>query len=77
MMKLATTLENQRKWVRQWRETAVFLDEMRRYELAHLTPEEARRDAECVLSIPGGWRNPNAVCGLIEQQAVFQRYRTK
>jgi hypothetical protein len=76
-MKQATTLERNRQWVEQWRETAVFLDEMRRYELAHLTSEQARRDAEIVLSIPGGWRNPKAVCGLIEQQAVFQRLRVK
>jgi hypothetical protein len=76
-MKRLTTLEANRKWVQQWRETAIFLDEMRRYELAQLTPEQARRDAECVLSIPGGWRNPKAVCGLIEQQAVFQRLRAK
>ena len=53
------------------------LDEMRRYELAHLTPEQARRDAEIVLSIPGLWRNPNAVCGLVEQQAIFKRFRPK
>jgi hypothetical protein len=76
-MKRATTLEKNRQWGRQWRQTAVCLDEMRRYELAHLTPEQARRDAEIVLSIPGGWRNPATVCGLIEQQAVFQRLRAK
>ena len=57
----------------QWREAAIFLDEMRRYELAHLTPEQAWRDAECVLNIPGGWRNPDAPCGLIEQQSLFHQ----
>jgi hypothetical protein len=76
-MKLATTREKERQWVQQWRETAVFLDEMRRYELANLTPEQARRYAATVLSIPGGWRNPKAACGLIEQQTVFQRLRAK
>ena len=76
-MKMATTPEEQRQWMQQWRETAIFLDEMRRYELAHLTPEQARRDAASVLNIPGGWRNPEAVCGLIEQQAVFRRLRGK
>jgi hypothetical protein len=76
-MKKATTPEELRQWVQQWRETAVFLDEMRRYELAQLTPEQARRDVASVLSIPGGWRNPETVCGLIEQQAVFQRLRAK
>jgi hypothetical protein len=75
MMKLATTPEEQRQWMRQWRETAVFLDEMRRYELPRLTPEQARRAASSVLSIPGGWRDPAAVCGLIEQQALFAKLR--
>jgi hypothetical protein len=76
-MKLATTPKEMRQWMNQWRETAVFLDEMRRYELAHLTPEQARRDVAIVLEVPGGWRNPNVLCGLVEQQAVFQRFRSK
>jgi hypothetical protein len=76
-MKLATTPEEQRQWVQQWRETAIYLDEMRRYELSQLTPEQAMRDAEMVLSIPVSWRNPDAVCGLVEQQAVFHRRRAK
>jgi hypothetical protein len=76
-MKLATTPEEQRQWMQQWRETAIFLDEMRRYELSQLTPEQAMRDARIVLSIPVGWRNPDAVCGLIEQQAIFHRRRAK
>ena len=76
-MKLASTSEELRQWVRQWRETARFLDEMRRYKLSQPTPGEARRDARIVLSIPGGWRNPDAVCGLIEQQASFHWQRAK
>jgi len=74
-MKLATTPEEQRQWMQQWRETGIFLDEMRRYELSQLTPEQAMRDARSVLSIPVGWRNPDAVCGLIEQQALFAKLR--
>jgi len=74
-MKLATTPEEQRQWMQQWRETAIYLDEMRRYELSQLTPAQARRAARTVLSIPGGWRDPDAVCGLIEQQALFAKLR--
>jgi hypothetical protein len=74
-MKLATTPEEQGQWMQQWRGTAIFLDEMRRYELSQLTPEQARRDARIVLSIPVGWRDPNAVCGLIEQQRLFAKPR--
>jgi hypothetical protein len=63
--------------VEQWRETAIFLDEARRYELSQLTPEQAMRDARIVLSIPVDWRDPGATCGLIEQQAIFHRRRAK
>jgi len=76
-MKPAAEAEAERRWVEQWRETSMFLDEVRRYELSRLTPEQARREARVVLSIPGGWRDPNAVCGLVEQQAVFHRRRSK
>jgi hypothetical protein len=76
-MKLATTPEEQRRWVEQWRETAIFLEEVRRYELRQLTPEQAMRYARIVLSIPVGWRNPEAGCGLVEQQAIFHRRRAK
>jgi hypothetical protein len=74
-MRVATTPEE--KWVEQWRETAIYLDEVRRYELSQLTPEQAMRDAEVVLSIPVDWRDPNAISGLVEQQAIFHRRRGK
>ena len=74
-MKLATTPEEQRQWMQQWRETAIFLDEVKRYELANMTAEESWRSIECLQSIKNGWRDPDAVCGLIEQQALFAKLR--
>jgi hypothetical protein len=75
MMKRATTLERNRQWVQQWRETAIFLDEVKRDELANMTDEEGWRAIECIQSIPNGWRDPSALCGLLEQQALFSKLR--
>jgi hypothetical protein len=72
-MKLATTPGEQRQWMQQWRETAVFLDEMRRYELAGMTEKEGWQSIERIQSIKNGWRNPSAVRGLIERQAYFAK----
>jgi hypothetical protein len=74
-MKLAITPEEQRQWMQQWREAAIFLDEVKRYELANMTDEESWRTIEILQSIKGGWRDPNVVCGLIEQQALFSKLR--
>jgi hypothetical protein len=74
-MKLATTPEEQRQWMQQWREAAIFLDEVKRDELANMTAEESWRTIESLQSIKGGWRDPDAVCGLIEQQALFAKLR--
>jgi hypothetical protein len=74
-MKLTTTREKNRRWVEQWRETAVFLDEFKREELANMTEAEGWRAIEIIQSLRGGWRNPAAVCGLIEQQALFAKLR--
>ena len=74
---MATTPAQQRRWMQQWREAAIALDEVWRDELANLTPQDARRQIKSVLGLPGGWRNPDEPCGLIEQQAFFQRQRRK
>jgi hypothetical protein len=39
-MKIATTPEEQRQWMRQWREAAIYMDEVKRDELANMTDEE-------------------------------------
>ncbi len=74
-MKLATTPEEQRQWMQQWREAAIALDEVKRDELANMTDEEGWRAIESIQSIRDGWRNPAALCGLIEQQAFFAKLR--
>ncbi len=61
--------------MRQWREAAIFLDEVKRDELANMTDEEGWRAIESIQSIRDGWRDPAAVCGLIEQQALFATLR--
>ena len=76
-MKLATTpeQEQERRWMAQWREAAITLDEVKRYDLANLSDEEAWRSIQDLQSIPDVWRDPKAVCGLIEQQAFFAKAR--
>jgi hypothetical protein len=74
-MKRATTREMNRRFVEQWRETGIFLDEVKRDELANMTDVEGWRAIECLQSLPDGWRNPAAVCGFIEQQALFAKLR--
>ena len=74
-MKFATTPEEQRRWMDQWRRAAVALDEVKRHELANLTEEEAWQQIEALCSLPDVWRDTNQVCGFIEQQAVFLRAR--
>ena len=64
-----------RQWVQQWRETAIFLDEVKRDELANMTEAEGWRHIESIQSIRNGWRDPAAVCGLVEQQAIFAKLR--
>jgi hypothetical protein len=76
-MKMATTRAEQRRWMAQWREAAIMLDEVKREELANLTERDARRQIKNVLELPDGWRNPNKPCGLVEQQAIFQRQRRR
>jgi hypothetical protein len=75
-VKLATTRAEQRRWMEQWRGAAIALDEIRRDDLANLTEEQARREINSLLEIPGGWRSPR-LSGLIEQQALFQRLARK
>lgn len=45
-MKPAATLANQKRWVQQWRQAGIFLDEVKRNELANMTDEECWRTIE-------------------------------
>jgi hypothetical protein len=74
-MKLATTPAEMRQWMQQWREAAIYLDEVKRDELANMTDEEGWRAIEHIQCFRDGWRDPAAICGLIEQQALFAKLR--
>ncbi len=74
-MKLATTPEEQRRWMEQWRHAAVALEEVRRHELQMLTEEDAWRQINALQSISDVWRDPEKTSGLIEQQAFFKKLR--
>ena len=74
-MKLATTPEDQRLWMAQWRQAATALEEFRRYELHTMSDADAWRQIEAVLALAGHYpRNPDT-SGLVEQQALFSRLR--
>jgi hypothetical protein len=72
-MKPADTLADRKRWVEQWRQTGIFLDEVKRDELANMTDEECWSTIESLQSTSNAWRDPAAICGLIEQQALFAR----
>jgi hypothetical protein len=50
-MKMATTPAEQRRWMRQWRNPAIALNEVRRDELASLTEAAAWVQIESLLSL--------------------------
>ena len=74
-MRLATTPEEQRRWMGQWRRAAVALEEMKRHELQTLTDAAAWRQIEAIQSLPEIWRDPGTPPGLVAQQALFQKLR--
>ena len=76
-MKMATTPAEQRRWMKQWREAAIALDEVRRDELANLTEREAWRQIESVLSLAASYRRLSRTSGLVEQQAWFHKLKRK
>lgn len=74
-MKLATTPEELRRWMKHWRNAAIVLEEMKRHELQTLSEEEAWREIEAIQSAPEIWRDPETPPGLIAQQALFRKLR--
>jgi hypothetical protein len=74
-MKLATTPEEQRQWMEQWRFAAIALDELKRDELRNLTDEEAWRKTERLLELAPFYRRRTRSSGLVKQQAWFLRLR--
>jgi hypothetical protein len=76
-MKMATTPAEQRRWMRQWREAAIMLDEVKRDELANLTEHEAWRQIEGLLSLAPYYRRLSRTSGLVKQQAWFHKRNRK
>jgi len=76
-MKMATTPAEQRRWMQQWREAAIFLDEVKRDELASLTEHGAWRQIEGLLSLAPHYRRLSRTSGLVKQQAWFHKRNRK
>lgn len=72
VVRLATTPEEQRRWMEQWREAAIALDEVRRDELMNLSDEEAWRHTEDLLALADHYLETSDTSGLVEQQYWFQ-----
>jgi hypothetical protein len=77
VMKAAMTPEEQRQWMQQWRETANYLDEVKRDDLANKTDEEGWRAIESVLSMAPYYRRLSRTSGLVQQQAWFHKRKRK
>jgi hypothetical protein len=75
IMKPALTPEEQRQWMEQWREAAIYLDEVKRDELANMTDQEGWRAIESVLSPAPRYRRLSRTSGLVKQQALFAKLR--
>lgn len=70
----APSIAAQKELVAQWRETGRVLDQLRRTELAHQSPEESRRAAYDMLQLGGmlpGDPSRERSSGLIEMQRLF------
>jgi hypothetical protein len=77
MMKTATTREQNRQWVQQWRETGIFPEEIKRDELGNKTAEEGWRAADRLLSLVPHYRRLSRTSGLVKQQASFRKRTRK
>jgi len=76
-MKPATSNEESRQWVQQWRETAIFLDEVKQDELSNMTDEEGWRATESMLSFAPHYRRLSRTSDLVKQQAWFHKRKRK
>jgi len=72
-MKLAMSPEDQRLWMKQWRQAGTALEEFHRFELQTLTEADAWRQIEAVLSLAAHYSRDSDASGLVEQQAWFRR----
>jgi hypothetical protein len=72
------TLEQQREYVRIWKENAKILEQIKKEELRAMTEEEACRSVDCVLDAmrpQDAWRSDPKSSGLVEQQRYFMKAR--
>jgi hypothetical protein len=73
-MRMATTPEEQKQWMAQWRAAEVALYEQKFLELQAMTEAEALRISNMLLWFAlESYRNPDreAYSGLVEQQRIF------
>jgi hypothetical protein len=77
-MRMATTPEEQKQWMAQWRSAEVALYEQKFLELQALTEAEALCISNMLLQFAlGSYRNPEreTYSGLVEQQRLFRKLR--
>jgi len=74
---MATTAAEKRRWMQQWREAAIFLDEVKRDELANLTAHDAWRQTDGLLSLAPHYRRLSRTSGLVKQQTWFHKRNRK
>ena len=77
-VKLATSPEEQRAWMDQWRSAAIALEEVKREDLQAMTEEQACAMSNMLLSMgpfPESGRVLSNTSGLVEQQRIFMRAR--
>jgi len=76
-MKRSKKSEQLRQWVEQWKETGIWLEEVKRDELANMTDEEGWRAMESVLALAPYYRKLSRTSGLVKQQAWFHKRARK
>jgi deoxyribodipyrimidine photolyase-like uncharacterized protein len=76
-VKLATTPVEQRRWMEQWREAGIALDEVKRDELRNLSDLDAWLKTDRLLSLAPFYRRRTTTSGLVRQQSLFHRRSRK
>jgi hypothetical protein len=69
------TFGRMKEWVEAYKAALIALEEHRRHHLQTLTDREALWISDALLSIPPTGGRREASSGLVEQQAIFRRWR--
>jgi hypothetical protein len=64
-------------WKSSYRETSEALETIRLQQLAAMTESEALRQIQSLGTVGTPWRESETWSGLVEQQAIFHRRRTR